>query len=111
MTRCGRRAAQRKYQVRDSLSSQLNQAYGVGIFEEGSQRPLHQCQYPDNPQKFTSCLKGGIMPVAMRKIGQLMSLLTGRLCQKEFDYLKKKELWESTISRYMKKYARTCKKN
>lgn len=34
MTRCGRRAAQRKYQVRDSLSSQLNQAYGVGIMGE-----------------------------------------------------------------------------
>lgn len=51
------------------------------------------------------------MPVAMRKIGQLMPLLTEPLFKKEFDYLKKNELWESTIPRYMKKYARTCKKN
>lgn len=69
------------------------------------------CQDPATLTDFGTCLRGNLMPALMNNIGQLMPLVAEPLCKKEYDYLMKDELWEGTIPRYLKKYARTCKKN
>lgn len=71
----------------------------------------HLCQDPATLDNFGKCLKGNLMPVVMSKVGQLMPLVAEPLCQKEYAYLQSDKLWEGTIPRYIKKYARTCKKN
>jgi hypothetical protein len=70
----------------------------------------HFCAESDALTQWGSCFKRNFAIVAMKNSLKLLPLVTSEVCQGDYEYLNRDELWEVVLPGYMKEYAATCQK-
>lgn len=68
----------------------------------------HFCANSDALEQWGKCFKRNFIVLSVTNSLKLIPLITSELCQADYMYLDRDELWEVVLPGYMREYAATC---